>query len=187
MRGRPRSTLFPYTTLFRSGRPFRLRMEAALPWGALHTRTGGSGGYVRHRRPRWRLCSPSQTAFYGTSSCGSRWRHGFPKTVAMTNHERVGTARGLSARVSLPGSQVRAPRLQNHTRRTCEPPPFCCIINIQMHSAGKIAALPLVLAIAALAHPALQFALRDTEGVEHTPHEWAQAHAVVLFFVTTDC
>jgi thiol-disulfide isomerase/thioredoxin len=56
-----------------------------------------------------------------------------------------------------------------------------------MHSAGKVAALPVVLAMAALAHPALQFALRDTEGVEHTPHEWAQAHAVVLFFVTTDC
>jgi len=56
-----------------------------------------------------------------------------------------------------------------------------------MHSVGKIAALAIVLGIAALAHPALQFALRDTEGVEHTPNEWAQARAVVLFFVTTDC
>ena len=51
-----------------------------------------------------------------------------------------------------------------------------------MHSAGKVAALPVVLAMAALAHPALQFALRDTEGVEHPPHEWAQAHAGVLFY-----
>jgi peroxiredoxin len=56
-----------------------------------------------------------------------------------------------------------------------------------MRSAGKIAVLPIVLAIAALAHPALQFALRDTEGAEHNPREWTQARAVVLFFVTTDC
>jgi thiol-disulfide isomerase/thioredoxin len=56
-----------------------------------------------------------------------------------------------------------------------------------MHSAGKIAALPMVLAMAALAHPALQFDLRDTEGVAHSPTEWDQARAVVLFFVTTDC
>jgi hypothetical protein len=56
-----------------------------------------------------------------------------------------------------------------------------------MHSAGKIAALPILLATAALAHPALQFNLRDTEGISHTPLEWAQARAVVLFFVTTDC
>jgi thiol-disulfide isomerase/thioredoxin len=56
-----------------------------------------------------------------------------------------------------------------------------------MRRAGKIAALPIVLAMAALAHPALQFALRDTEGVAHSPNEWAQARAVVLYFVTTDC
>jgi thiol-disulfide isomerase/thioredoxin len=56
-----------------------------------------------------------------------------------------------------------------------------------MHSTGKTAALGIALAISALAHPSLQFALRDTEGVEHTPTEWAQAHAVVLYFVTTDC
>src|SRR5271170_3269336 len=56
-----------------------------------------------------------------------------------------------------------------------------------MHTAGRIAALPIVLAIAALAHPALQFALRDAEGVVHSPHEWSQSRAVVLFFVTTDC
>jgi len=56
-----------------------------------------------------------------------------------------------------------------------------------MHSVDKIVALPIVLVMAVLAHPALQFALRDTEGVEHTPNEWARAHAVVLFFVTTDC
>src|ERR1700691_200281 len=56
-----------------------------------------------------------------------------------------------------------------------------------MHSAGKLATLPVILAMAALAHPALQFGLRDTEGVAHSPNEWAQARAVVLFFVTTDC
>ncbi|MGA2742304.1 MAG: redoxin domain-containing protein [Bryobacteraceae bacterium] len=56
-----------------------------------------------------------------------------------------------------------------------------------MHSAGKIAALPTILAMAALAHPALQFDLRDTEGVAHSASEWTQARAVVLFFVTTDC
>jgi peroxiredoxin len=56
-----------------------------------------------------------------------------------------------------------------------------------MHSAIKMAALPLVLAAAALAQPALEFTLRDTAGVAHTPREWSQARAVVLFFVTTDC
>jgi len=57
----------------------------------------------------------------------------------------------------------------------------------KMHSAAKIAALATILAMAAAAHPDLQFALRDTEGVEHSPREWSQARAVVLFFVTTDC
>jgi peroxiredoxin len=56
-----------------------------------------------------------------------------------------------------------------------------------MHSAGKIAALPMVLAMAAVAHPSLQFALHDTEGVQHSQNEWSRARAVVLFFVTTDC
>jgi peroxiredoxin len=56
-----------------------------------------------------------------------------------------------------------------------------------MHPAVKTAASALLLAIAALAHPALQFTLRDTEGVEHGPREWSQARAIVLFFVTTDC
>jgi len=56
-----------------------------------------------------------------------------------------------------------------------------------MHSAARIAALLIVSAMAALAHPALQFTLHDTEGIEHSPKEWAQARAVVLFFVTTDC
>src|ERR1039458_5994551 len=55
------------------------------------------------------------------------------------------------------------------------------------YSAGKMAALLTISAMAVLARPALQFALRDTEGVEHHPNEWAQARAVVLFFVTTDC
>jgi thiol-disulfide isomerase/thioredoxin len=56
-----------------------------------------------------------------------------------------------------------------------------------MYSVGKAAALVIVLVTSALAHPALQFALRDTEGIEHTPREWSPARAVVLFFVTTDC
>src|ERR1700722_6569969 len=56
-----------------------------------------------------------------------------------------------------------------------------------MHTAGKIAALGIVLAVAAWAHPPLQFALRDTEGAAHSQNEWAQAPAIVLFFVTTDC
>jgi len=39
--------------------------------------------------------------------------------------------------------------------------------------------------LAAAAPPAFQ--LRDTQGVVHTPAEWAGHRAVVLFFVTTDC
>jgi thiol-disulfide isomerase/thioredoxin len=40
----------------------------------------------------------------------------------------------------------------------------------------------------AAAGPALpRFALRDTAGVLHSAREWAQARAIVLFFVTTDC
>jgi mono/diheme cytochrome c family protein/thiol-disulfide isomerase/thioredoxin len=56
-----------------------------------------------------------------------------------------------------------------------------------MRSTGKIGLLAILTAVVALAHPGLQFGLRDTEGVEHTPQEWAGAQAVVLFFVTTDC
>jgi len=56
-----------------------------------------------------------------------------------------------------------------------------------MHTAGKIAAWLPLLAVAGLAHPALQFALRDTEGVAHTANEWTEGRAVVLYFVTTDC
>ena len=56
-----------------------------------------------------------------------------------------------------------------------------------MHSAARIAALLTISALAAWSHAALQFALHDTEGVEHRQNEWAQARAVVLFFVTTDC
>jgi thiol-disulfide isomerase/thioredoxin len=56
-----------------------------------------------------------------------------------------------------------------------------------MHLSGKMAVFPVALAMAALAHPTLQFALRDTGGLQHTPSEWAQARAVVLYFVTTDC
>ncbi len=56
-----------------------------------------------------------------------------------------------------------------------------------MLPAVKIAGLPLLLAITAFASSALQFNLRDTEGIRHTADEWARVHAVVLFFVTTDC
>jgi len=42
-------------------------------------------------------------------------------------------------------------------------------------------------ALAASAHPPLQFNLRDAQGAEHTAAEWSQARAVVLFYVTTDC
>jgi peroxiredoxin len=56
-----------------------------------------------------------------------------------------------------------------------------------MHSVAKAAAFGIVWAMTALAQPAPQFALRDTEGVEHSPREWSQAHAIVFFFVTTDC
>jgi peroxiredoxin len=56
-----------------------------------------------------------------------------------------------------------------------------------MHSAGRCAAWAIALTAAAWAHTAPDFSLRDTEGVAHTPKEWVQAHAIVLFFVTTDC
>src|SRR5207237_7771027 len=32
-----------------------------------------------------------------------------------------------------------------------------------------------------------QFHLRDTRGASHTPAEWAQSKAAVVFFVTIDC
>ncbi len=56
-----------------------------------------------------------------------------------------------------------------------------------MHAAGKIAATLFLVACAAGARTAPQFSLHDTEGVSHTPAEWSQSHAIVLFFVTTDC
>jgi len=82
------------------------------------------------------------------------------------------------------------PRLQNYTKRRCGWQRFCCII-VSMHSAHRIAAFFAVAAVGATlgaeSHPALHFDLRDTEGVTHSNGEWAQARAVVLFFVTTDC
>ncbi|HLY20120.1 MAG TPA: redoxin family protein [Bryobacteraceae bacterium] len=56
-----------------------------------------------------------------------------------------------------------------------------------MHSFGKIAACLVFTAVAALASPPFQFSLRDVDGSAHSAGEWAQARAVVLFFVTTDC
>jgi len=55
-----------------------------------------------------------------------------------------------------------------------------------MHSPGRLLACLLLLATAALGGP-LEFNLRDAEGSAHTQAEWAQAHAIVLYFVTTDC
>lgn len=57
----------------------------------------------------------------------------------------------------------------------------------------RIAAPLLLLALAAglpaasYAGGELRFALRDTGGALHEPAEWTGAHAVVLFFITTDC
>jgi thiol-disulfide isomerase/thioredoxin len=56
-----------------------------------------------------------------------------------------------------------------------------------MSGRSKIAAWLLVLASAAWARPSPQFALHDTGGAVHKQDEWTQAHAVVIFFVTTDC
>jgi len=39
----------------------------------------------------------------------------------------------------------------------------------------------------AIAQPALQFALRDTDGTVHRQDEWAKMKAIVIFFTTTDC
>jgi hypothetical protein len=47
--------------------------------------------------------------------------------------------------------------------------------------AALLAALPLCAA------GALDFHLRDTQGVTHTPAEWSAAKAVVIYFTTTDC
>ncbi|HTT61190.1 MAG TPA: redoxin domain-containing protein, partial [Bryobacteraceae bacterium] len=59
--------------------------------------------------------------------------------------------------------------------------------QMKMHSAGRVSILAAVLAASVFAGPALQFALRDADGVAHSASEWAQARAVVLYFVTTDC
>ena len=56
-----------------------------------------------------------------------------------------------------------------------------------MFASIKIAAGLTILAIAAWAGPAAQFTLHDAEGAVHTQGEWAQARAVAIFFVTTDC
>jgi len=54
-----------------------------------------------------------------------------------------------------------------------------------MRSGSQV--LILMLAAVMSAHAALEFALRDTDGAAHGPDEWAQARAVVIYFVTTDC
>ena len=56
-----------------------------------------------------------------------------------------------------------------------------------MSGLAKIAVLSIALVVAARARPAFEFSLHDAEGAIHQPEEWAQARAVVLFFVTTDC
>lgn len=56
-----------------------------------------------------------------------------------------------------------------------------------MHSTGRIAALAVLCAVNTWAGASLQFALRDAEGGTHSQADWAQARAVVLFYVTTDC
>jgi peroxiredoxin len=56
-----------------------------------------------------------------------------------------------------------------------------------MHRAAKLPACLILWAMAALAGPPLQFTLHDADGAAHSPAEWSQARAVVLFFVTTDC
>jgi hypothetical protein len=44
-----------------------------------------------------------------------------------------------------------------------------------------------LLTASAAAPGGLSFRLRDTQGVWHTPADWAGAKAVVLYFTTTDC
>ena len=45
----------------------------------------------------------------------------------------------------------------------------------------------LAVALACAANRVPQFSLTDTAGQTHTPAEWSGKHAVVLFFLTTDC
>ena len=45
----------------------------------------------------------------------------------------------------------------------------------------------LAFAFAGAANRLPQFSLADTAGRTHTPAEWSGKHAVVLFFLTTDC
>ena len=51
----------------------------------------------------------------------------------------------------------------------------------------RILLLGTILAAAAGASVRPQFALRDTRNVLHTPEEWNDKKAIVVFFTTTDC
>jgi peroxiredoxin len=44
-----------------------------------------------------------------------------------------------------------------------------------------------ILCVAAFAVGRLQFALRDTRNIVHSPEEWNGKKAIVVFFTTTDC
>ncbi len=56
-----------------------------------------------------------------------------------------------------------------------------------MHSVVKVAFCGALLTVSTWARTGLQFSLHDADGGAHTQAEWAQARAIVLFFVTTDC
>jgi thiol-disulfide isomerase/thioredoxin len=56
---------------------------------------------------------------------------------------------------------------------------------------GALAVLLAIADVAAIAgpppQPPLRFSLMDTTGAQHTPADWAHAHAIVLFFIAVDC
>jgi peroxiredoxin len=56
-----------------------------------------------------------------------------------------------------------------------------------MQAAGRIAACAALCTLVSWAGTSFEFDLRDADGGTHTQAEWAQARAVVLFYVTTDC
>src|SRR5215207_10205912 len=85
----PRSTLFPYTTLFRSGRPARICREQQLCDGAAAARAGG-GGLLRPDRKSTRLNSSHEWISYAVF-CLKKKKKTTTHTSSQTKRTRTTT------------------------------------------------------------------------------------------------
>src|SRR6478735_11031095 len=88
----PRSTLFPYTTLFRSRRPARdRRVQPGLPAGGRghrRARPGGGGGLGRRDRKSTRLNSSHLVISYAVFCLKKKKKNKIKKSIQKTKNKK---------------------------------------------------------------------------------------------------